>query len=389
MSDSSNIAAEFKRAMRRLASTVTIISTADVNGNRYGMTATAVNSVSTDPPSLLICVNHNANIHAPLAGRGVFCVNVLTTEHEDLVSAFSGRLTGSERFTVGDWRDDGRGIPYLEDAQCNLVCDVDTVVPSGTHSIIVGRVTAVRVAEGIAPLIYADGRLAASQSLTAGHVRVGANLSALTQFLPKDLQSFRIKNPLIQVHVEEKVSTSVVTAVAENAADVGLIVQGPKTGELTVLPYRKDRLVLVVPAGHSLAARESVRFAETLAFDYVGLHTGSQINLQIQKIASELDRPFKCCMQVTTYDALCFMVEAGLGIGMVPEKIARTYAKALDVKAVMLDEPWVERTQAIVVRSYDALPVAARRLVDHLQRCPASPSQAAPGGEAADPERPP
>jgi flavin reductase (DIM6/NTAB) family NADH-FMN oxidoreductase RutF len=362
------VAAEFKRAMRRLASTVTIISTADINGNRYGMAATAVNSVSMDPPSLLVCINQSASIHAPLTGRGAFCVNVLGTEHEDLVSAFSGRLAGAERFTVGDWRDDARGIPYLEDAQCNLVCDIERMVPFGTHSIIIGRVNAVRVAEGIAPLIYTDGTLAASQSLTIGHVRLAANLSAITQFLPKDLQSFRAKNPLIQIHVEEKVSTAVVSAVAENAVDVGLIVEGPRTGNLVVLPYRKDRLVLVVPAAHELAGKEKVSFAETLTFDYVGLHSGSQINLQIQKIASELDQPFKCCIQVATYDALCFMVEAGLGIGMVPEKIARTYAKALDIRMVALDEPWIERAQAIVLRSYEALPAAAKRLVDHLRR---------------------
>ena len=111
MSGSDGIIAEFKRAMRRLASTVTIISTADVNGNRYGMAATAVTSVSTDPPSLLVCVNRDASIHAPLAGRGAFCVNVLTTGHEDLVSAFGGRLKGNERFSVGDWCDDNRDIP--------------------------------------------------------------------------------------------------------------------------------------------------------------------------------------------------------------------------------------------------------------------------------------
>lgn len=127
--------------------------------------------------------------------------------------------------------------------------------------------------------------------------------------------------------------------------------------------------MLVVPSAHPLPERDAVTFAETLEYDYVGLHSGSQINLQIQKIAGELDLPFKCCMQVTTYDALCFMVEAGLGIGMVPEKIARTYAKALDVKAVRLDEPWVERTQSIVLRSYEGLPVAAKRLVEHLRRC--------------------
>jgi flavin reductase (DIM6/NTAB) family NADH-FMN oxidoreductase RutF len=333
-SDTSTVAAEFKRAMRRLASTVTIISTSDVNGNRYGMTATAVTSVSMDPPSLLICVNTNASIHAPLTGRGAFCVNVLMTEHEDLVGAFSGKLTGAERFAVGNWSEDNRGIPYLEGAQCNLVCDIETVLPFGTHSIIVGNVVAARVAEGIAPLIYADGKLAASQSLTTGHVRVAANLSAITQFLPMDLQSFRQKNRAIQVHVEERVSTAVINAVAENAADVGIIVQGPKTNGLTALPYGKDRLVLAVPAGHPLAEKPAVSFAETLPHEYVGLHTGSQINLQIQKIASELDQAFKCCMQVTTYDALCFMVEAGLGIGMIPEKIARMAAKALNIRVV-------------------------------------------------------
>ena len=109
------------------------------------------------------------------------------------------------------------------------------------------------------------------------------------------------------------------------------------------------------------------------SFDYVGLHADSQINLQIQKVASELDRPFRCLMRVASYDALCFMVEAGLGIGMVPDKIARTYARALDIRVVALDEPWAERDLAIVTRSYDALPVAARRLVDHLRRPAARP----------------
>lgn len=386
MNDGDAIAGEFKRAMRRLASTVTIVSTADANGNRYGMTATAVNSVSVDPPSLLVCINHAASIHAPLSGRGAFCVNVLTTEHERLVSAFSGRLTGEERFAVGDWRDDGRGIPYLEDAQCNLVCDVETVVPSGTHSIVVGRVVAVRVAEGIAPLIYADGKLAASQALATGHVRVAANLSSITEFLPGDLRAFRDKYPLIQVHVEEKVSTAAVVAVTQNAADVGLIVRGPRTAGLEVLPYRRDRLVLVVPAAHPLSVREGVAFTETLAFDYVGLHADSQINLQVQKAASELDRPFRCLMRVASYDALCFMVEAGLGIGMVPDKIARTYARALNIRVVALDEPWAERDLAIVTRSYDALPVAARRLVDHLRR-PAACSPD-PAAQAERPESP-
>lgn len=365
--DTTQVTAEFKRAMRRLAATVTIISTADVNGNRYGMTATAVNSLSMDPPSILICVNHSASIHAPLLGRERFCVNVLTTEHEDLVTAFSGKLKGDARFMVGEWRNEDSGMPYLEDSQSNLFCDIVNVTPFGTHSVIIGRVTEVRVDEEIRPLIFADGKLGATGSLT-GHVRLSSNLSTLTQFLPADLESFLKKQPLIDVHLEERVSTAVVTAVEENACDIGFIVEGAKTNGLEVIPYHEDRLVLTVPANHPLADKTSVRFADTLDCDYVGLHSGSQINLQIQRAAAELDRAWRCRMQVHTYDALAAMVQAGLGIGIIPENMAQLYAKAMNIKVVALDEDWVYRRHAIVIRSYHALQAAGKRLVDHLKR---------------------
>lgn len=385
LADSTQVTTEFKRAMRRLATTVTIISTADVNGNRYGMTATAVNSLTMDPPSLLICVNHSASIHSALIGRERFCVNVLTTEHEDLVSAFSGRLKGDARFEVGEWRNEDSGMPYLEGAQCNLFCDIDSVVPFGTHSVVIGRVSAVRVEEGIRPLIFADGKLGATQSLT-GHVRIASNLSTITQFLPADLQTFLKKHPLIDVHLEEKVSTAVVTAVQENACDIGLIVEGPKVSGLEVIPYRDDRLVLTVPENHPLADKSSVKFADTLDYDYVGLHTGSQINLQIQRAAAELDKAWRCRMQVHTYDALAAMVQAGLGIGMLPVKMAQLYAKAMNVKVVALDETWAQRRHAIVIRSYDSLQTAGKRLIDHLKR--ASPPADAHAEEPVREETP-
>jgi len=258
-------------------------------------------------------------------------------------------------------------MPYLEGAQCNLFCDIDSIVPFGTHSIVIGRVNAVRVEEGIRPLIFSDGKLGATQALT-GHVRIASNLSTLTQFLPTELESFLKKHPLIDVHLEEKISTAVITAVQENACDIGLIVEGPRVEGLEVIPYRKDRLVLTVSQDHPLAGKTSVRFADTLDFDYVGLHTGSQINLQIQRVAAELDKAWRCRMQVHTYDALAGMVQAGLGIGMLPEKMAHLFAKAMNIRVIELDEPWAQRSHAIVLRSYDALQAAGKRLVDHLRR---------------------
>jgi flavin reductase (DIM6/NTAB) family NADH-FMN oxidoreductase RutF len=162
MATTSDVARDFRHALRRLAATVTIVTTADASGRRHGMTATAVNPVTMDPPTLLICVNHGASIHAPLLEARRFCVNVLTTGHGDLVAAFSGHKAGEDRFTAGAWhRSDAGGTPFLEDAQSNLFCDIESVTAVGTHSVILARVVEARAAEEIAPLIYTDGRLGA------------------------------------------------------------------------------------------------------------------------------------------------------------------------------------------------------------------------------------
>lgn len=201
-----------------------------------------------------------------------------------------------------------------------------------------------------------------------GHVRIFANISAITQFLPSEMKSFLAEYPEIQVHLEEKISSAVTKAVAENAADIGIFVAQSHGYPLEVFPYHEDKLALLVPKDHPLAGRKQVVFAQALDYEFVGLHTGSTINLQLQKSASELGRNLKFRIQVTSYDALCLMVDSGLGIGILPEAVAHPYAKTLQVCIVTLDEPWAVRQLNICVRSFDALPVAARLLVNHLRR---------------------
>lgn len=142
--------------MRRMAATVTIISTEN-GGERFGMTATAVNSVSMDPASLLICVNHSASIHDPLCERGTFCVNVLSVAHQAHCSAFSGKEKGEDRFRYGSWFD-RYGTPYLGDAQANIFCNVDAKIPYGTHTVFIGRVTECFLRSASEPLIFVDGK---------------------------------------------------------------------------------------------------------------------------------------------------------------------------------------------------------------------------------------
>ncbi|MBF5006297.1 LysR substrate-binding domain-containing protein [Diaphorobacter caeni] len=200
-----------------------------------------------------------------------------------------------------------------------------------------------------------------------GQVRVVANISAITQFLPGELQSFMAAHPQVQVQLQEQISTSVAHSVAENAADVGILNHGSYGEQVTLLPYHEDELVVVVPASHALARRRSLRFAEILAFDIVGMHPGSAINNLLMRNAAEHEIPLKLRIQVTSYDAQCLMVSAGLGVGVLPLGSAQIYRGALALRTIPLAEPWAKRRLSLCVRSLESLSGVARLLVDHLR----------------------
>lgn len=154
---------EFKQAMRRLASTVAIV-TAEHEGEWYGMTATAVTSASADPPALAVGINHAASIHVPITASGRLCVNLLRTRHDVLVAPFSGGTSRAERFDHGDWLIDG-GLPYLADAQVSFFCRVEAELAYGSHTLFVGRIERLMVDSSVEPLIWQDGRMAMTAAL--------------------------------------------------------------------------------------------------------------------------------------------------------------------------------------------------------------------------------
>jgi len=166
MNADQDIAMDFKSAMRRMATTVCIITCAGKLGG-HGMTATAVTSVCADPSALLVCVNSNAAFYQAMIHADKFCVNLLDSSQAELSRAFSGQLQGHERFTVGQWKTRCDDLPYLVDAQANLFCLKDEVIRYGTHSIFIGRVQEVHNAPNISPLLYQDGHYAHAQYLSA------------------------------------------------------------------------------------------------------------------------------------------------------------------------------------------------------------------------------
>jgi flavin reductase len=147
---------DFRSAMRALASAVSIVSTASQT-RRFGMTATAVTSLSAEPPSLLVCVNQAASLHNPLLESRIFCVNILHAWQTALAHTFGSKDVG-DRFAHGDWCADPRATPYLADAQANIFCEVAEVHAYGTHSIVIGRIYHIGVRPPFHPLVYQDGR---------------------------------------------------------------------------------------------------------------------------------------------------------------------------------------------------------------------------------------
>jgi DNA-binding transcriptional LysR family regulator len=205
---------------------------------------------------------------------------------------------------------------------------------------------------------YADG--------VKGHVRIHANISAIVQFLPEDIGAFAKLHPLLKIDLQEHLSGDIVRAVSEGAADVGICNPQAGTGELQSKAYRQDRLVLVVPRKHALARKKQLAFADSLDFDHVGLHSNSAIYLAQNRAAAAVGKTIALRIQVTSLDAVCRMIDNGLGIGVLPDIAFSLMRGVGDLVAVPLTDPWALRSTVLVARDFAALPVPARLLVAHL-----------------------
>ena len=207
---------------------------------------------------------------------------------------------------------------------------------------------------------YADG--------VRGHVRIHANISAIVQFLPEDLGDFSREHPQVKIDLEEHLSTEIVRAVQEGAADLGICHAGAaETHDLQVLPYREDELVLIVPSGHALARRKSIAFEETLDFDHVGLHANSSIHLAMRDAATATGRTIRLRIHVTGLDAMCRMIHNGLGVGVMPRRAFDLMHGVGNLECVRLTDAWARREISLVARDFSTLPLTARLLVDHLR----------------------
>ena len=200
-----------------------------------------------------------------------------------------------------------------------------------------------------------------------GHVRVLANTTAITEFIPPVLSAFLLSHPDVNTDLRERLSRDIVRAVRDGTADIGIVADSADTSGLQVMPYRQDRLVLAAAARHPLARRRSLDFAATLDYDYIALHEGSAIHSFLTQAATQLRRPLKIRTQVSSFEAVCRMIAADVGIGILPESAARRHACSLDLQLVRLSNVWAVRNLLICVRELDKLPLFARQLIAMLE----------------------
>jgi DNA-binding transcriptional LysR family regulator len=201
----------------------------------------------------------------------------------------------------------------------------------------------------------------------SGEVRLLANTNALTEFLPEALSSFLAAHPHVSVDLEERLSDEIVGLIAEGVGDVGIVAGTVDVGALQTHPFRSDRFVVVAAPGHPLARRGRVSFAEVLDYDVVGLERSSSLQRFLVGKAAREGRPLKARVQLRSFDAVCRLVEAGVGVGVVPQTTARRAAKTMSLAVIDLADDWALRELTIVVRAEAELRPYARELVDSLK----------------------
>ena len=148
----------FRFAMRQLTGAVCLI-THSAGADRVGLTATTVTSLSTNPPSLLACVNRNSSSYPGLAPGVAFGVNVLGAHQQELADRFAGRggANGAERFAEGHWIVAPSGAPLLSDSLAAFDCEVEDIIERHTHAIVIGRVRRVASRKQGGALVYWRG----------------------------------------------------------------------------------------------------------------------------------------------------------------------------------------------------------------------------------------
>ena len=203
--------------------------------------------------------------------------------------------------------------------------------------------------------------------VSRGTVRVTANLSSISQFLPEDLATFSKKYPKIKIKLKEKTSSEVISSVKESLSDIGVFSEHVENTErLKIIDYKNDTLVLVIPENHPLVSKSTVKIQDFIEFEMVGLEKGSSLQAMIDKQVQKQNLKIKKKLETVSFEGIRGMVEAGLGIAVLPIGAIKPYLKSSKLKTINIDENWAERSIKIAIKNDDSIGKAGALLLNHL-----------------------
>jgi len=235
-----------------------------------------------------------------------------------------------------------------------------------------------RHVRGLKRSLYAmESELMAHAKGAIGHIRIYANISAISEFLPRDLADFSKAHPHVKFDLQERISPVIVRAVLDNETDIGIFGGNISAAGLELHAYRTDHLCVALPPGHRFANARRLKFVDLVEEDWIGMREGSSIDSLCVAQASRLGVPFHPKVRVAGLDAALRMVQAALGIGIIPKEMASDVLQAGRVHLIALQDAWAVRTLHIGVRDMQKLTEASRRFVEHL-RSPAADASIVP-----------
>ena len=213
-----------------------------------------------------------------------------------------------------------------------------------------------------------NGELADFARGLRGRVRLLSNTAATLEVLPERLGAFLAAHPKVDIEVEERPSPEIVRAVARGRAEIGVVADAvDSAAELETFPFAEDRLVLVTPAKHPLAGKRRLAFKDVLIHDTVGLPADSALQQHLDGHAARLGTTLRPRLRLPGFEALCRVVESGIGVAVVSQSAALRCRKSMAIRVVPLLDHWTHRKLRLCVKSERALPAPARALLDYLR----------------------
>ena len=200
-----------------------------------------------------------------------------------------------------------------------------------------------------------------------GTLRLFANISSIVGFLPERLHRFCAEYPLVEIALQERMTDEVVRACLEDRADVGVGVARKVPNAMESWHFAADPLMVVLPVGHALAGRRALRFKDVLAYPLVVAKSGGAVDELLRERAAAARMPIRIAVAVSGFDASCRMVEAGLGIAILPNGAASAYAGSRRFLRLALDETWAKHELRLYAPKKNPRPRALAALISALR----------------------